>query len=247
MTEKRFSWLAGQEYDLWAKAVPHYEQMQEQLARYLALFLSWDERKWSIYDSCKELWCGTGYTTKKIIENLKYLNNNSTNLYAIDNEDIMLQQAEMNLETVISPWRVCLVKADILQYLQWIESQSSRSIASAMTIHNLDVSYRSKVLEKIYDWLVRWWLFINADKYALDNSYEHQASLWRQLEQFQKVAREENNPAFLKERTDHYLRDNELDLLMKQQEAIDEMKRIWFKDIQIIFREQMEAILVARK
>jgi len=34
---------------------------------------------------------------------------------------------------------------------------------------------------------------------------------------------------------------------MKQQEAIDEMKRIGFKDIQIIFRAHMEAILVARK
>ncbi len=69
----------------------------------------------------------------------------------------------------------------------------------------------------------------------------------RQVDQFKKVAQEHDNPAFEKEWTDHYLRDNEPDLLMKQQEAIDEMKKIGFKDIQIIFREQMEAILVARK
>jgi hypothetical protein len=51
---------------------------------------------------------------------LKFLNNQTSRLYAIDNEDIMLQQTEKNLEVAISSRDVCLVKADILQYLKGI-------------------------------------------------------------------------------------------------------------------------------
>lgn len=245
MNNKRFSWLAGQEYDVRAKAVPHYHTMQQTLAQKIADYFN-THTFWDLYKSIIELWTGTWYTTACICDSLN-LSQDDKNipLYSVDNEPIMLQQANMHLRAQIQSWKVCLIQKDILDYLT--QPWKVLCIASAMTIHNFDVSYRSKVLEQIYYRLCRWWLFINADKYALDDTVEHQKSLDRQIQQFKKVAKETGNPTFAKERTEHYLRDNEPDLLMKQQEAIDEMEKIGFKDIQIIFRAHMEAILVARK
>ncbi len=238
MNDKRFSWLAGQEYDLRAKAVPHHEAMQTLLATTL-FDLLWKDFPWEWY--VIEVWCGTWYTTKKILAQKQ-----CAGVVAVDNEPIMLVQAKRELAIEHTLRKVHFYEFDALEFLRDCLHTTS-NIVSAMTIHNFDKVYRTKVLEKIYERLVPQWIFINADKYALDDPAEHQKTLDRQIVQFQKVAQEYNNPAFEKERTAHYLRDNQPDLLMKQQEAIDEMKKIGFRDIQIIFREQMEAILVARK
>ena len=43
------------------------------------------------------------------------------------------------------------------------------------------------------------------------------------------------------------MRDDEPDLVMKEGKAIEIMKEIGFRDIENIFREQMEATIIARK
>lgn len=237
MNDKRFSWLAGKEYNLRAKAVPHHHRMQQQLAQELSKLLE------GVYHrDVIELWCGTWYTTRALLHT-----DPTIRVFAVDNEPIMLQQAKNTLANELGLKRVVLVEADILKYVHHQETGTLTSIVSAMTIHNFDKAYRSAVLQRIYADLDWDGIFINADKYALDDPQAHQATLDWQIEQFEHVAEEYHIPAFAQEWTEHYLRDNEPDLLMKQQEAIDEMEKIGFKDIQIIFREQMEAILVARK
>lgn len=239
MEDKRFQGKTGEEYDLSAIAIPHRQEMQELIGSVIH-----DEFKDKDLKLIKvlEIGFGTGFTTKIIAES-----DIRVKLFAIDNEVRMLKQAESNLAPFIQNGKLELIQEDALSFLETQDLNSYNVFASSETLHNFEHEYRLRVLKEIFRILMSDGIFINADKYALDDESQHKESLNWQLQEFQnKLSPFERND-LIEEWTKHYLEDDEPERIMKESKTINLMKSVGFKDINIIFRKHMEAVLFARK
>jgi tRNA (cmo5U34)-methyltransferase len=239
MMNKRFQGKTGKEFDLSAIAIPHRQEMQELIGAIIQ-----KEFKDTSINQIKvlEIGFGTGFTTKIIARS-----DNRIKVFAIDNEIMMLKQAESNLAPLIQYDKVKLIHEDALEFLEKQDSNSFDVFASCETIHNFEHEYRQKILKEIYRILKTDGFLINADKYALDDEHKHKESLTWQLQEFQNKLAPLDRQDLIKEWTQHYLDDDKPERIMKESKSIELMKSLGFKDINIIFRKQMEAILIARK
>lgn len=239
MDKKRFSGKVGEEYDLFNLACPHYFELESFLGKQIKnLSENFKKKKIKVL----EIGCGTGYTTLEILSS-----NPRVCVYALDNEKVMINQSKNCLQDYAGKKRLKFFLFDVLEYLIKQKSNSFDGFASGFTLHNFDKEYRNKILKEIYRVLKPRGFFINADKYALNNEFEHLKSLEWQLNQFNEKYSKINRCDLIKEWTDHYLEDNKKERIMKESESIYEMSEIGFKRIKIVFRKKMEACLVARK
>lgn len=239
MMDKRFQGKTGKEFDLSAIAIPHRQEMQELIGATIQ-----KEFKNKSINQIKvlEIGFGTGFTTQILAKSDKRVN-----VFAIDNEIKMLKQAESNLAPLIQEDKIKLIHNDALAFLVEQDSNSYDVFASSETLHNFEHEYRQKILKEIYRILKPNGFFINADKYALDDENKHKESLNWQLREFQNKLAPLGREDLIKEWTKHYLDDDKPERIMKESKSIELMKALGFKDVGIIFRKQMEAILIARK
>ncbi len=189
-----------------------------------------------------ELGCGTGYTSKIILDADPRIK-----LRAIDNEEVMLEQAEKNLDKYVKAERVELIKGDLLKDLLNHRTKKYSAVVSAETIHNLDQSKRKWLYNDIFNSPDYKGIFINCDKYAVDNKKKHSACLTRQIDKFLRMPSHAWSDDLKLYWISHYLRDNKNDLIMKEKEAIADLEEEWFLYVQIKYRKQMEAILTAHR
>jgi len=68
-------------------------------------------------------------------------------------------------------------------------------------------------------------IFINCDKYAVDDKKKHAASLARQIDKFVRMTGDKRSDELKLSRISHYLRDNKSDLIMKEGEAIKDLEK----------------------
>ena len=237
--DKRFQGKTGEEFDLSAIAIPHRQEMHELIGSVIQdEFKDKDVKLIEIL----EIGFGTGFTTKIIAES-----DNRVKVFAIDNEVKMLRQAESILAPLIQEDKINLIHEDALRFLEQQDSGSYDVFVSSATLHNFEQKYRQKILEEIHRVLKPKGLFINADKYALDDENQHKESLNWQLQEFKNKLSPLNRQDLVGEWTQHYLDDDKPERIMKELKSIELMKSLGFKDIEIIFRKHMEAILIARK
>lgn len=232
--EKRFSGKVGLEYGLALKSRPHFERLQRKIAEFIY-------RNSNAKFNALEVGGGYGYTTFYVLKRNSHLK-----VISLDNERKMIKQSKIFLKDYIAAKRVKLVYSDALKFLKKTNSNTFDIFFSGFTLHNIEKHERKEILKEIYRVLKNRGLFINGDKYANNNRKIHARDLNWQLKQFEvydKIRRSD----LKKEWTNHYLRDEEPDLLMKEGEAKSQMKQIGFKKIRIIFRKHMDLILVAEK
>lgn len=215
--EKRFDTIVGKEYGLFSLACPHFEQLQTLIGNVINGYLK--DKSGEI--KSLEIGCGDGVTSIIILQS-----NPNIHLTTIDNEKIMIKKTKNSLKKQ--------------------KSNSYDIFASAFTLHNLEQDYRYNVLSEIHRVLKKGALFVNSDKYALDNKKEHLSSLHWQLKKFEKFS-ELGKDELKKEWTRHYLEDNQEDKIMFEGKSKEIMEQIGFENIEIIFREKMEATLMAVK
>ncbi len=239
MEEKRFSGKIGEEYELFRLACPHFQELENTLGRIIR-----EQFQDKSFEEIKvlEIGCGSGYTTLIILNS-----NNRTRIVAVDNESVMIEQAKEVLNEFVENNRVELIEGDALEFLKKQDSDSFEVFASGFTLHNFTKNYRGKVIKEIYRVLKPEGIFVNADKYALDDESKHKQSLNWQLQQFKREYSKINRPDLIKEWISHYLEDNKPEVIMKESESIKSMSKIGFRDIKIVFRKQMEAVLFAEK
>jgi len=239
MKNKRFHGKIWEEYQLFTLACPHFEELQNTLAKTIAL-----EFKDKNISEIKvlEIGCGPGFTTLVILDS-----DERAKVTAIDNESIMIEQAKIILKDLIAEKRVELIEDDALEFLKKEPSDSYDVFASWFTLHNFSNEFREKVITEIYRVLKPEWIFINADKYAIDDESKHKASLAWQLQQFQEKYSEIDRPDINEKWTAHYIEDNRSETIMKESKSKNLMKDIGFKEIRTLFRKQMEALIFARK
>ncbi len=231
---KRFNNAIGEEYELFKLAVPHYDELQEKIAELINT--KYNQKSIKVL----EIGCGPGQTTLKLLKNSK------STITAIDNEPVMIEQAKEVMKDFIDESRVHLILGDALEFLKKQEDNAFDVVASGYTIHNFKQDYRKEVLKEIYRILKKEGLFINADKYARDDKKEHDEDLKWQIKQFEVY--DSINRSDLKDSwTKHYIEDENPEVIMYEGNSIDDMKSIGYLNIEVIYRNHMEAIVIGTK
>lgn len=219
-------------------AYPHYAELQNTVGRSVAeTFKNRDISEIQVL----EIGCGTGITSKVILDSDKRVK-----LTALDNEQIMLDQAKEKLTKYVSEEKVDFILADVLKYLEQKPDASLDAVTSVFVLHNFKSDFREKVIKEIFRVLKADGIFINGDKFALDDEQAHIDSYNTQVKEFDKydtIGRTDYKNHWV----EHFKEDNAPDVIFKEGEAIEMLKKIGFKDIKVVYRERMEATISASK
>jgi len=237
MEHNRFLVL-GEEYSLFQQASPHYGKLQDIVGKTVRKAYS---NKIQQEISVLELGCGPGTTTRVLLDTDPRII-----VTAVDLEPKMIAQAKRNLADYVSSNRLSIIGGDGLEYLRTLKDSTFDVFASAFTLHNFSQQYRGRIISEIHRTLKPGGLFINADKYALDDPNKHNKSLLWQIEQFVNTFRSERSDlavSWIK----HYVEDNSPRLIMYESAARKQLEKNNFVDISTKYRKQMEAVMTATK
>jgi tRNA (cmo5U34)-methyltransferase len=233
VNQKRFANELGEEYDLFQKVVPHHDSFQAAIAEAIKVFALVCDGSVRVV----EVGVGTGITTKLILDV-------DTRIYVtgIDNEPRTLHIAREALTH--DAQRVNLIEQDMLNALRTMPNVSADIFASAYTLHNVAPEYRAALLQEVARILRPGGLFVNGDKYALDDAVAHDQSLKQQLKDFEKFT-ELGRPDLRDSWTKHYLEDDRIRMI--ESESKNQLAELGFGKIETVFRLGMEAVITAYK
>jgi len=230
--EKRYNKDMMNSYDFLRIAIPSYDKFQEQISKLIK-----NNRANSKTIRILDLGCGTGLTSKVILEK-----NKNIFITALDLEKNMINQAKKRIKSK----NVQFVCKNAFNFLPTLKTESFDFVVSALTIHNFTRKNRNKLLKQIFRILKQGGCLINADKYSLDNSKEQDKALnyhFGVFNFFKKHKRPDLKENWIK----HYKKDMDKDIIMKEKEAIKDLKEIGFKEIKITYRKHMFAVLIGKK
>jgi tRNA (cmo5U34)-methyltransferase len=165
--ERLFSGPIGTEYQMLDLICPAAAAMSKRVGLFVS-GLPADAAKRPVSLRVFEIGCGTGATTLALLESREDIV-----IQAADNEPAMLDQARGNLSQPIGQGRVRLIEADALSALRELPAGSQDEVASAYTAHNFLETYRDQVLSEIFPVLRPGGIFVNGDRYALDDTALH--------------------------------------------------------------------------
>ncbi|HLD34025.1 MAG TPA: class I SAM-dependent methyltransferase [Candidatus Nanoarchaeia archaeon] len=238
-SDGRFEGIIGDEYEIFRKALPHYDELQEGVGLHIAEHLSTKSIQEPLI---LEIGCGTGHTTEAILRS-----NPTARVISIDNEPKMMEVTTQRLHDYVSAGRLIVLEHDALYHLQFIASNFIDAIASAFTIHNFPKHYRNHVLTLAYRALKHGGMFINADKYVSEDSSEHVAAFEAEMRMLRDTADAAGIPELYTSWYNHYLEDEKPERIMRESESIAQLKKIGFMDVRKTYRHLLEAIVCARK
>lgn len=220
-------------------AAPHQYEMQKLIGCSVAEAVGSPENSESErFIEVIEIGVGKGFTTHEILAAVS-----NVKIIGVDNNDGMINQARKNMGEYITNGRLELHHEDALKFLGKFPENSVDTIASGLTIHNLQKDYRRKVLEQIFLILKPGGKFVTADKIMPDDKeILHQEVEW-QTAQFQNIPDEKTRNEWIK----HYEDDMLQDVIMREGELVKMMEEIGFRDIIVSDRKHLEALLVAKK
>lgn len=248
--QDRFKGKVGSEYELFKLACPHYPKVQDSVKKAIEKYCK-NDYTFAPFNTSKEIFrvleigCGDGETTKRILASDPRIM-----IDAVEKNKLMIEKATQNLDdSQLS--RINFINKDIMDFTQNFKPKNLDSlyhiIASGWTLHNLLDSQRVELYQNFCNILHPGGLFVNADKYAQDNSTEHTCSLYWQIKKFSDVYLNPNinRKDLYDDWLLHYLEDNEPTRIMKIEETIQKMQSSGFVNISCTFREKMDATLVA--
>jgi ubiquinone/menaquinone biosynthesis C-methylase UbiE len=200
--DERFADKIGAEYELFPLAEPHYSDFQKKVGEIVGRSKN--------ANIIVELGCGTGMTTKEVASNLS-----EATVIGVDVEEVMLEQARQNVPSK----NVKFVRADAIEYLKTVETETVDVVASAFTFHNMPPEYRREVFEEIGRVLKRDGLLVICDKIAQDDILEYWRAFKKQVDAF-SVFQKTDHPELTAEWTEHYLADDRIRLTEKEQKEL---------------------------
>lgn len=237
--EHLFRGPIADEYDMLKQICPSAAEMSRRVGEFIG---NWIPAYPHAHLNLLEIGCGTGITTAHL---LAY--RDRIEIVSIDNAPAMLTQARQNLAEALEKGQLRLIENDALSYLQGIPSGSVDIVASAYALHNFQNGYRWRVFEEILRVLKPGGLFINGDRYAVDDASEHLRNTQEEVKGYFRVFLEMNRPDLLEQWIVHLFSDESEDHIMRLQLALDAMGEIGFLDITTHFRDGVNALVSAIK
>ena len=235
--QTRFSGAIGNDYDLFKLPAPHFDELQQRAGQ--LVYENYRSKERTGRFNVLEIGCGTGETTRHILES-----DMNVHVLTIDNDFGMLEQARDNLASFGDC--VQFICGDALAELEKLAANGVHfdAFVSGLTLHNLDRTYRAELIERIVQLLVPSGIYVNADKYALDEPALHAKDLETQLgalKVFDKIGRPDLREVWTK----HYLEDEATRCTETDERVL--LSTCGFQNFQICYRKNMEAIITATK
>ncbi|MBU3888745.1 MULTISPECIES: class I SAM-dependent methyltransferase [unclassified Methylosinus] len=189
-----------------------------------------------------EIGCGTGTSTRSLLSQRDDLS-----LLAVDASPAMLNQARENLASYARAGRVEFIESDALVYLRALPDASVDIVASNYAIHNFDHRYRRELFAEILRVLEPGGLFVNGDRFALDDHDLQLASTRADVRNWFKVFGEAKRYDLLEDWILHLFSDESADRLMYSSATLSTMRALGFADVRSNYREGVDMLVTATK
>jgi ubiquinone/menaquinone biosynthesis C-methylase UbiE len=236
--ERSFSGPIGKEYEKLKLICPEAADMSRRVGEFLADWVKRREGRLKVV----ELGCGTGITTTAILSAL-----GENPLVAVDPESTMLAQARVNLFSWMKQGQLTLVEDDALSYLKTLPDASQDAVVSAYTLHNFVEDYRNQVLREIHRVLLPGGLFVNGDRYALDDRGAHTRQIQEEARRYFAVFGKMGRIDLLEEWIVHLFGDESPDRVMRLSPSLQTLSSIGFEPASVHYRHGVNALVSAEK
>lgn len=235
LQDNLFTGKIGAEYDFLRLMCPNHALLAKRIGETVA---QWKPD--SPLDAF-EIGCGTGVSTLPLLA----ARDNLT-LIALDAAPAMLDQARENLADYVKAGRVDFKQGDALEALRALPAESLDLVTSNYAIHNFLDDYRSQALAEIHRVLKEGGLFINGDRYALDDRAAHLLDTQETVRRWFKLFREIDRLDLLEDWVVHFYSDVSEDHIMHFTPSVEKLKALGFA-VTIDFREGVDTLVRAVK
>jgi ubiquinone/menaquinone biosynthesis C-methylase UbiE len=238
--ENVFSGPLAEEYDLLNLICPGLPVLRRLLGDYIA---SWRPAYPATYPlKALEIGCGSGASALSIL-----IGRDDLHLYALDSSVKMLEQAKTNLASWAANGRVEFAEVEAVEGLGQLPEASLDIVASSYAIHNFEQGYREQAHAGIYRALRPGGLFINADRYAIDDYAQHLAQIQKDVRHWFKTMAALDRIGLLEEWVLHLISDEHAEHIMRLTPAIENLKAVGFGEVKVEHREGVDTLLTAVK
>jgi len=235
LQDNLFTGKIGAEYDLLRLMCPNHVLLARRLGETVA---GW---KPDVALKGFEIGCGTGISTLTLLAGRDNLT-----LTAIDAAPAMLEQAQESLAEYVTAGRVAFEQADALEALKALPGDSLDLVASNYAIHNFLDDYRSLVLAEIHRVLKKGGLFINGDRYAMDDRAAHLLDTQETVRRWFRLFKEIDRLDLLEDWVVHFYSDESADHIMYFTPSMERLKALGFA-VTVDYREGVDTLVKAVK
>ena len=233
-----FNRYKDEEYELLKIIYPHTDEFYGRVAEIVnAHHLTSDTELSEICD----LGCGNGILTDILLSL-----SNDVSVTAFDIDSAVVELARKNLARWSPLRKYNVLCAEALDYFQALPKNSLDVVASVWVMNNMRNTYRQQVLAAAFNALKPGGLFVNGDKYALKGEI-HYKMLLDELNRYFEVSLSHKKYDFLKWWVLHLVGDESPVKIMPEMDSMQKMQSIGFVNVEIVYRKNIEAILVAYK
>jgi tRNA (cmo5U34)-methyltransferase len=233
-----FSGAIGQEYQSLLLICPFAAQMSRLVSETLATYSQSYQETLNVV----ELGGGTGITTALILSAT-----DKVKVLSVDNEPTMQSQAKNNLNAWSEQERLTFSGQDALTALQALPDASVDCVASAYTLHNFLDSYRAQVIVEIFRVLKKGGLFVNGDRYGLDDISAHTLTIQKELAGYFKVFVAQQRFDLLEQWTIHLFSDESENHVMRESVSLKQLVEAGFMQVTLTHRAEVNALVTAMK
>lgn len=235
--ENLFKGPIGAEYEILRLMCPNHPALIRRLGDYVG---SWRPEAGPLV--AFEIGCGTGVGTRALLGGRPDLR-----LTAVDSAAKMLDQARVNLADQVAAGRVDFVEADALAALRAQPEESLDVVASSYALHNFIDDDRRATLIEIHRVLKPGGLFINGDRYALDNRAAHLAATQADVRRWFRLFKEMDRLDLLEEWVVHLYSDESPEHIMYLQPALAQLRALGFAPVTVEHRDGVDTLVTALK
>jgi tRNA (cmo5U34)-methyltransferase len=238
--ENLFTGPIGEEYEMLRLICPNAAKLASRLGQYVGAWRAPGTQPEHL--KVLEIGCGTGISALPLLSCRDDLQ-----LLALDSSAKMLDQAKRNLAQWVDAGRVEFVEADALELLKGKKTGSFDVVASNYATHNFLDDYRQKVVEEIFRVLKPGGLFLNGDRFAIDDRAEHLKLTQSEVRHWFKTFAALKRYDLLEDWVVHLFSDESPEHIMYFSPALERLRSAGFDPVQVEYREGVDTLVAAFK